>query len=97
MTVYVAAILPELMCRKCHFEEREGCQSCCTDRYETYVSTGHFFTSVLAVTGIALPIVLFRASALTFTPFILSLVGIALFIVCCVVFVQCFYIKDDDF
>ena len=93
--MYLIACLPELMCHKCHFEERDRCQTCCTDRYETYVSTGHWFTSVLVVTGIALPIVMFHADVLTVVPFVLSLVGIVLFVVCCVVFFHLFYIKDE--
>jgi len=93
--MYVCVFIPDLVCRNAHFDEREGCVSMCSDRYDTYISTGHFFTSILAVSGVALPIVLFRAALLVTSAFVLSLVGIALFSICVVVFFEGYYIKED--
>jgi len=86
--MYVSVFLPDLICRKAHFDERENCVNCCSDRRETYISTGHFFTSILGVSGIALPIVLFRAGLLCTSAFVMSLVGIALFVICVIAFVE---------
>jgi len=95
--MYVVVFIPDWICRRAHFDERECCVEHCSDRYETYISTGHFFTAFLGVSGISLPIVLFRAGLLLESAFILSLVGIVLFVASVVAFIHGFYIKEDGF
>ena len=65
--MYISVFLPDFLCRHGHFDERENCAEFCSERNDTYISTGHFFTAVLGVSGIALPIVLYRAALLTTT------------------------------
>ena len=94
--MYISVFLPDFLCRHGHFDERENCAEYCSERNDTYISTGHFFTAVLGVSGIALPIVLYRAALLTTTSFVLSFIGMALFLACVVAFIHLFYIEDED-
>lgn len=94
----MCALLPEVLCRRCHFEEREFCMEHLTEKRSAYISTGKWFTSFIAVSGVALPIVLHRVELISGLAFWLSFSGMVVFVVSFIVFVQAFYVKDggDD-